>query len=382
MLRLAYIGGFGAMASPSARHLQPIGPAHVLRVHDSGKSGERREAVRHSWQSHGAVLCPTIEATIGDGKLDGVVVCTGKNGDDLEIIAEVTARLSASRGDSPPFILHLSTVSAAFARIATDFCTDYKIDYANYPLTGGPRGAELGGEHLLILAGGKPELFERATPFLEAIGRPRFFGESPDAGARVKLIGQMMVLSGCLGITAAAALYGSQFCGGALEGEQQTDFFNFINSGAGGTRQWDVALSRGVRDKTWDQGFMIKHAAIDALYAAQSAEEAGLSRLAIDTLLNMALAFSYLMKKFEGRNIATHALARELVSGPAQELDRFIQDQQIGRVAVKDAVRRVQSTFPEEIRSVAMLEVAASDFYAAGQKFGSELSSGEGPRSS
>jgi len=144
------------MAGPAGTHLQPDGPARVLRVHDRGNPGAQRDAFRAAWKAHGAGLVSTFDALIGDGKLDGVVVCAGKNGDDVRIIAEL-ARLLQARCSTRPFIMHMSTVSAGFTIAAHAFCTQLGVGYVNYPLTGGPLGAQLGGGHpngMLILASG------------------------------------------------------------------------------------------------------------------------------------------------------------------------------------------------------------------------------------
>src|SRR5262249_56088965 len=113
MLQLAYVGGLGLMAGPAGTHLKPDGPAKVLRVHDRGNPGTQRDAFRASWKAHGAELVRSFDALIGDGKLDGVVVCAGKNGDDVRIIAEL-GRLLQAPSATPPSILHISTVSAPF----------------------------------------------------------------------------------------------------------------------------------------------------------------------------------------------------------------------------------------------------------------------------
>ena len=47
----------------------------------------------------------------------------------------------------------------------------------------------------------------------------------------------------------------------------------------------DVAVSRGVRGGDWSEGFLLQHAVIDAIYAAEMAHELGLSRLAQNQML-------------------------------------------------------------------------------------------------
>src|SRR5262245_25195293 len=120
MLQLAYVGGLGLMAGSAGTHLKPHGPARVVPLPDRGQPGAQRDAFRASWKGHGAELVSTFDALIGDGKLDGVVVCAGKNGDDVHIIAEL-AHLLQARCDPTVFIMHMSTVSAGFTVAAQAF---------------------------------------------------------------------------------------------------------------------------------------------------------------------------------------------------------------------------------------------------------------------
>ncbi|RME00437.1 MAG: NAD(P)-dependent oxidoreductase, partial [Calditrichaeota bacterium] len=293
-LKLVGVGGLGLMLSPSAKHLQPGGPARFLRIHDRGTQDARRDASRAAWKTHGADLVSTFEELVGDGELDGVVVCAGKNGDDLAILSQVVPLLQKNCA-KPAFILHLSTVSAAFVNAAFQFCQSRGMAYANYPLTGGPAGAE--AATMLILASGDPKLYRRLEAFLQTIGRPKYFGDRVSAGAEVKLIGQFMVFDGLSGIATAAALHARCF-NLPLPHESQVEFFDFLNAGAGGTRQWEVALSKGIKDGVWDQGFMLHHAVVDAIYAAQLGIEKGLAYYAIWPMLYTALAFAFLLHHY------------------------------------------------------------------------------------
>ena len=174
MLKLAYVGGLGLMAGPGGTHLKPDGPTQVLRVHDRGTPGAQKDAFRAAWRAHGAELVGTFDAVVGDGQLDGVVVCVGKNGDDVRVIAEL-ARLLHARCDARPCIMHMSTVSAGFTVAAQAFCTQLGVGYVNYPLTGGPLGAQLGGGHpngMLMLASGDQGLYELLEPTLKVLDVP------------------------------------------------------------------------------------------------------------------------------------------------------------------------------------------------------------------
>jgi len=367
MLKLGYVGGLGRMAAPAARHLQSDGPAQVLRVHDRGRGGEWRDACRRDWRQHGAELVRSLSELVGDGDIDGVVVCCGKNGDDLAVVAELVSALGRSRREGP-FLLHMSTVSTDFADTAFAFAQARGVRYVNYPLTGGPLGAERGGGHqdgMLILASGDEQSYRQLTPLLEVLGRPRYFGPATAAGAETKLMGQHMVFNGCVGISTAAALHAECFTGGVLGGEQQVEFFDFLNAGAGGTRQWPVALSKGIRDGVWDAGFAIHHAAVDAIYASQLAIAKQLPRISVQPVISIAAAFAFMMHCYPGQTLATHALVRELVAARARELDAFSSQCGAWHADPRVAVDHCVAALPETVRPTVGLDVDIEQFAAA-----------------
>jgi 3-hydroxyisobutyrate dehydrogenase-like beta-hydroxyacid dehydrogenase len=356
-LRLVGIGGMGLMLSPSAKHLQAGGPARFVRVHDRGTQDDRRNACRQAWKAHGADVVTDYEALVGDGDFDGVVICAGKNGDDCDIFRSIVP-LMQKHAKARHFVLHLSTVSAGFAQAAHRALTDNRIDYVNYPLTGGPLGAQ--NANMLILASGPRQIYSRLEPTLQAIGNPKFFGASVTAGAEVKLIGQLMVFNGLVGICSAAALKSECFQEG-LSGPEQAGFFDFLNGGAGGTRQWDVALSNGVRDDTWNRGFMIQHAVVDAIYAADLCSSRGLPALATIPMAAVALAFAYILTKYKGTPLSTHAIVREMIRENAAGLDEFI-NKNIVYTDAEASIQNAIAVLPERVKASVMLEISADDF--------------------
>ncbi len=356
-IKLIGIGGMGLMLSPSAEHLKQGSPAHFVRIHDRGTQDARRDNCRQAWQAHGAELVYDFETLVGEGDYDGVVICAGKNGDDGDIFRTLVP-LMQPKLKVRPFILHLSTVSAGFAQHASEFTHANGIEYANYPLTGGPLGAETA--NMLILASGSKSLYERLEPTLQVIGKPKYFGDSITAGAEVKLIGQLMVFNGLMGISSAAALKSACFQED-LHGSTQAEFFDFLNGGAGGTRQWDVALTKGVRDNVWDQGFMIHHAAVDAIYAAELCRQRGLPSLAIIPMVATALSFAFLLTKYEGSPLATHAIVREMLAAHAKELDQFI-NQRIGYTDPESSIHNCIAALPARVKALVLLDIDASSF--------------------
>jgi len=358
-IKLLGIGGMGLMLSPSAKHLKSGGPARFIRIHDRGTKDERRDRCRQAWKDHGAGLVNDYRALVGAGDFDGVVICAGKNGDDCDIFRALIPIMQQKK-KGRLFILHLSTVSAGFAKSAYDFLKAEDIEYVNYPLTGGPLGAE--NANMLILASGDESIYSRLEPVLKTIGNPRYFGGSVTAGAEVKLIGQLMVFNGLIGISSAAALKSECFQE-QLSGSSQAEFFDFLNGGAGGTRQWDVALSKGIRDKTWDQGFMIHHAVVDAIYAAKLCQERGLPALAVIPMCATALAFAYLLNKYGGTPLATHAIAREMIKKNASELDGFIT-QHLSYRDVDSSIQNCITVLPQKVKDSVKLDINEDSFRA------------------
>ena len=84
-----------------------------------------------------------------------------------------------------------STVGPELARRAAAACAERGVDYLDAPVTGGTWGAEKG--ELVFMVGGSAEVFERAKPVLEAVGK-RFFLLGPNgAGQTVKLAMNMIL---------------------------------------------------------------------------------------------------------------------------------------------------------------------------------------------
>ena len=356
-LKVGVVGGLGLMASPMAGHLAEKDVFDVVRVHDRGRSGAARDKRRAAWKSSGALLVSELEELVGKDSLDGVFVCCGKNGDDAKLIGALTALLSTQ--NNAPFLCHLSTVSAGFADAAFKHAASKGIRYANYPLTGGPIGAEKA--KMLILASGSRELYDQLLPGLRKLGNPRYFGPSPRQGAEVKLIGHLMVFGGLLGISSAVSVHSESFSEGKLGGEEQTGFFDFLNGGAGHTRQWDMIAHAGIAEERWEEPFQSKYAVVDALYAAALCVERKVSKIAVQNVMTAAFAFSYVVGEV-GIELATHAIIREMVAKNAPKLDAFLDSHFDQRAEPREWIRACIETLPGSIKDVVALDVSDNSF--------------------
>lgn len=349
------------MASPMAAHWNNSSLIKVECVHDRGTPGERRDRCRLAWRSHGAKLVSSLGELIGSGDLDGVFVCCGKNGDDIEIIPHLAIGLSKLKG-RPRFICHMSTVSTGFATLAAEFCRRLNVSYVNYPLTGGPAGAEAG--RLLILASGDDSLFQTLRPGLACLGTAKHFGERVAAAAEVKFIGHIMVFNGLMGICSAAATHAECFLAGKVGGPEQTSFFDFLNEGAGGTRQWDLIARSGIRNDIWHAPFALKYGAIDAIYTARLCIDRRISKIALQSIFRVILSFSYVMNRVES-SLATHAIVRELIASRRNEFDEFVIGNSGPPKDPEACLVCCIESLPPEFRAAVAIDLSREDFEAA-----------------
>lgn len=364
--KAASIGGLGIMNRWMGNYLPADGPFKFVRVFDSPRHDPERDAAREHWQSHGATLVQkgNYEALIGDG-VDVVTICMGKNLELTQVLPRLVAVMKARCGERSPLIFDMTTLSPRCVRLAFQFCQAQGIQYVNAPLTGGPKGAQEG--KMLILYGGPQQLFGQLSgPFLSKIGTvpERPFGENPEDGAKVKMQGQIGVFGSLSAICGSVAMDTMAFREGQLGGKAQADFFDFLNNGAGGMRQWVVAVSLGVREDVWTgKGFLNPHAAVDAAYAAQCAAEFDLSRRqVIDPLCGTVVALGHVMKQ-HGMETATHCLVRELYGDRARELDRAVDAS--GYLKATDAgsaIKCAVDSLPEQVRKTVMLDISADNF--------------------
>jgi 3-hydroxyisobutyrate dehydrogenase-like beta-hydroxyacid dehydrogenase len=393
-LKLIAIGALGNMLSPAAKHLKNSQTAQFIRILDRGTQSAIHEERRRAWQDHNTQLAPDLSTLVGDGKFDGVVICAGKNGDDYKIFLELIPllyskqlnfRLSAneratgvsivvnedcdricnnaenssaksiSKVKQQPayFILHLSTVSPAFVMATYAFCAKHNIQYANYPLTGGSKGAETA--KMLILASGSSELYQRVHPFLQKIGAPKYFDEEITSAATVKLIGHVLVFHGLLGISLASLLHKNAFHLSTFTGATQTDFFDFLNNGAGGTKQWDVALRHGVANNKWSEGFLLRHAVVDLIYAITLMLEKNLPSTLLLPSLEVALLFTSILQRKENHNLATQAIFQLIATTTKSEVDGFIQEHL--SLDSEKSLQKCIALLPTSIRQTIALEI-------------------------
>jgi 3-hydroxyisobutyrate dehydrogenase-like beta-hydroxyacid dehydrogenase len=362
MIRVALVGGLGMMLSPAAKHWRGCSAIEVVSVLDRGNSSMRCQVARRSWQDYGAECVPDYEALFRAGPIHAVIICAGKHGDDLGIITNILENWNFDNIEQP-FILHMSTLSPKFVDAAYTVCQNQGLHYLHYPITGGVKGAQDG--KLLIMASGEERLYQAFLPWLRCLGQPVYFGIHPSLATRVKLISHCMVFAGVLGMSSAISLR-EVALGEPMLGQVAGQFFDDLNQGAGGSRQWELTFRQAVVDNQWDKGFNLEHAALDALYVADWLADLQISRMVSSTYLLIAASFVYLLQLYPQQALATQAILRILHGQAAKDFDVFLSER-IDLGDLQGSLQALVAALPKSMREKVMLSIKPSDFRVAVQ---------------
>lgn len=100
-------------------------------------------------------------------------------------------------------LIVMSSIPIATAQRQAELAAERGIDYLDAPVSGGETGAREGT--LAIMAGGAQDVFERASPLLQVMGRPTHIGPA-GTGQLSKLVNQMIVASTIVTVAEAVLL--------------------------------------------------------------------------------------------------------------------------------------------------------------------------------
>jgi 3-hydroxyisobutyrate dehydrogenase-like beta-hydroxyacid dehydrogenase len=188
--------GIGLMGFPMARRLCEAGH----RVHVWNRTASKAQGL----QAFGAQLCASTQEAAAKSE---VTITMLENGEVVKsVLFDMGVAESLAKGS---LVIDMSSIKPVQARDHAARLAELGIDYLDAPVSGGTLGAEQGT--LAIMAGGSADVFERAVPVLQAMGRPTHVGPT-GAGQLAKLANQMIV-----GITIGAVAEALLLCerGGA-----------------------------------------------------------------------------------------------------------------------------------------------------------------------
>lgn len=179
MTAIGFIGT-GNIGNPMARHLLEAG--HELVVHDRDRRASENLVERGARfagsPAEVAEVCRVIFTSL-PGPKNVEAVASGPDG-----------LFSAARpGD---IHIDLTTNSVTAAKHMAEVAAARNVLYLDSPVTGGVAGAEAGT--LTLLVSGDQLAFEKAEPFMRAIGTNIFYLGESGTGTLVKLINNLIVL--------------------------------------------------------------------------------------------------------------------------------------------------------------------------------------------
>jgi 3-hydroxyisobutyrate dehydrogenase len=178
-MKVAFLG-MGVMGAPMARHLKAKG--HDVTVWN------RTAAKAEAWvaKNGGAAAGTAKEAATGS---EIVFACLG-NDDDVRAVVYGDAGAFAGMAPGAIFVDH-TTASAELARELEAAAEKAGFHFLDAPVSGGQAGAENGV--LTVMCGGKPEIFERAKPVIDAFARACTLLGPAGSGQLTKMVNQICI---------------------------------------------------------------------------------------------------------------------------------------------------------------------------------------------
>jgi 2-hydroxy-3-oxopropionate reductase len=171
--------GLGIMGKPMARNLLKAG--FTLTV----ASRSRRPVDELS--NEGAIPRESPRSC-ADGQ-DAILTMLPDSPDSEQVILGENGVLEGAASGS--LVIDMSSIAPAVSRKIGALCDAKGVDFLDAPVSGGEAGAIAG--QLAIMVGGKKEVFDRALPIFQAVGKSHVLCGGHGAGNTVKLANQIVV---------------------------------------------------------------------------------------------------------------------------------------------------------------------------------------------
>jgi 3-hydroxyisobutyrate dehydrogenase len=177
--------GLGAMGAHMARNLHRAGLLRGVW----NRSAEKAAALAAELPTRAYTDLAALAADC-----DLIIICVSADADVRSVVAGLEAGLKAAA-----IVVDCSTVSAGTAREMHALLAKRGVGFLDCPVSGGVEGARLGT--LAMMAGGEQNVFDRARPVLEKLGKTVAYLGPSGAGQAAKATNQIM----CAGIIQAVA---------------------------------------------------------------------------------------------------------------------------------------------------------------------------------
>jgi 3-hydroxyisobutyrate dehydrogenase len=250
---IAFIGT-GVMGHSMAGHLLNAG--YPVNVYNRTKS--KTDDLVES----GASWCDTPGAASANADIIITIVGFPKDVEQV-YLGEAGVIENASSGS---LVIDMTTSSPILAKTIASAAAEKGIGALDAPVSGGDLGAK--EARLSIMVGGSQTDFARALPVFEIMGKNIQLQGEAGSGQYTKMVNQIAIASGMLGITEAMA-YAKQ------SGLDPFQVLKSIETGAAGS--WSLSnLSPRALKGDFSPGFFVKHFIKDMRIAIESADAMGL----------------------------------------------------------------------------------------------------------
>jgi 3-hydroxyisobutyrate dehydrogenase len=234
--RVAWIGT-GVMGASMCGHVLEAGyPVNVFN-----RSRERAAAL----VERGARWCDSPAEAAADASF--IVTIVGFPADVREVILGGGGVLASA--PSGALLIDMTTSEPSLAREIAEAGASHGVEAIDAPVSGGDVGAR--NATLVVMAGGSPAAFERARPLLEVMGRTIVHQGGPGAGQHAKMVNQIAICSGMIGVC-EALLYAQR------AGLDVATVLETISGGAAGSWSLTNYAPRALRGD-FEPGFKIDH---------------------------------------------------------------------------------------------------------------------------
>jgi 3-hydroxyisobutyrate dehydrogenase len=234
--RVGWIGT-GVMGAAMCGHLL----AHGYDVGVFNRSRARADGL----VERGARWCQSPAAAAAGA--DFVVTMVGFPADVRDVILGEAGALAAAAPGT--LLIDMTTSEPSLAREIHEAAAPRGVETVDAPVSGGDVGAR--EATLVIMAGGTEAAFERARPLFEVLGRTIVYQGGPGAGQNAKMVNQIAIASGMIGVC-EALLYAHR------AGLDVATVLDTISGGA--ARSWSLSnLAPRTLRGDFDPGFRVDH---------------------------------------------------------------------------------------------------------------------------
>jgi 2-hydroxy-3-oxopropionate reductase len=281
--------GLGVMGRPMAGHL--IAAGHALTLH------RVKDASRHLVEK-GAVAAASAHAVAEVSEATILMVPDTADVEEVLFGADgVASGLSPGK-----LVIDMSSISPVATKAFAARIEAMGCDYLDAPVSGGETGAI--NAALTIMVGGRPEVFDRALPILQVMGKTITHIGATGDGQTAKVANQIVV-----GLTIEAVAEALVFAKRA--GADVARVREALMGGLAASRILELHGERMIK-RTFDPGFRIRLHRKDLSLAVDAARQLDLAlpnTAATQQLMNAAIAMGDGDKDHSGLILTLEALA-------------------------------------------------------------------------